>query len=519
MRDVDSMSRIEIIADFEKYCEYILPNVLRERIRPFHRVIMRAIDDAINGRGPRRLIITMPPRHWKTLIGRNCFMTYMFGRYPDMNGIYACYNEDFAGGAKSEVSKILSSDEYKWLFPDARTRSTIDDIEDIDRSVRKTKKDTSRKISSVNSAGMQTFVGRGNALTGIGGHYLVADDLYKDMEEAQSIKVSEGIWNWFTRVFQTRRDHVKGGAIELVFYTRWMSDDVIGRMIAFNDSNTDPNYQSFKVLRFAAERDEDEGEESTYDPRAIGESLDPAFVSEYARAKKNPEEWMAMYQQKPLDVKGLLFETALMGVYTYPMKWQYVVITVDATFGENAQTTDRCGIEVWARVDNKYWLIEFVNKKLSYPDLRTVVKNLALKYENYWAIVIEEAANGCALIDDMRLVFPRVIGVKPQGKSKRERAQMILPVYQGGQIMIPSTDLCPNISEFVIELARFSGTQKNEKDDLVDAMVMAITYFEQFGFMLGATLVDAIPRGGVSYPNRIQGDNQWQNGRGIGRLR
>lgn len=505
------MNRVDIISSFSRYCEFILPQVLREKIRPFHRVMMDAIDDAINNRGPRRIIMTMPPRHWKTMIGRNCFMTYMFGRYPDRIGVYATYNEDFAENGKDEVAKILASEEYKWLFPNARTRSTTEELEDIDRSIRKTKKDTAKRISSVNSRGDLHFVGRGNALTGIGAHFLVADDLYKDQQEAESEKISRSIMDWFEKVFLTRREPK---AIELIFYTRWLSNDVIGKLIEYNLNNKDPNYETYRILRFAAEKDEADFDEDTYDTRALGEPLDPDRVAEYARAKKDANTWMAMYQQKPLDVKGLLFELGLFGRYSYPMVGGLRVISVDANYTKDSQTTDRTGITVWKKINNKYYLERIINRKMNYTELRTVVSNLAQEYSDYWAIVIEEAANGVALIDDMRTVFPRIIGVKPHGKTKRERAQMILPVVQSGGVMIPTKEICDNIDEFMTEVSRFTGTQKNEKDDLVDSMVMAITYFEQFAYLHGSTLIDTIPRQQALYTGQqrvpMQERGRWQ---------
>lgn len=487
-------TRREIIEDFEKYCEYICPEVLKPQIGWYHRFIMRQINAAINGTGPSRVSILMPPRHWKTLIGRDWFMSYMFGRFPEKIGVYATYNEDFANDAKDKVAAILASEKYMWLFPNARTRNTSEDFEEMDKATKRTKKDTAKKISNVNSSrGEMNFVGRGNALTGIGSHFSVLDDPYKDEEEAISEKINASIWGWFSKVFSTRAEP---GNITLIFYTRWISNDIIGRLEQEALENTDPNYIPFKFIRFAAEKDNFEHPlyDTSFDTRALGEPLDPRRISIYAQAKKDHYKWMAMFQQTPLDNIGFLIDISWFARYSIPMRVNTILIAVDANGKENSTTVDRTGIGVWGKIGNKIYLIEIINKKMNYPELKATVRALSEKYSNYWAIIIEDASNGAPLIQDMqRSGFRRVIGVEPQGKSKRQKVSLVIPIIQSGVVHIPTHHICPNVNEFLLECSRFTGILKDEKDDLVDQMMLALSFYDRFSYLENVKLVSTVP--------------------------
>ncbi|MTW38275.1 hypothetical protein GM541_14590, partial [Streptococcus pneumoniae] len=72
-----------------------------------------------------------------------------------------------------------------------------------------------------------TAVGAGGAITGKGSDVLLIDDLYKDLEDAQSPTQSEKIWEWFRAVAYTR---LAPKASVIMVMTRWDENDIIGRI-------------------------------------------------------------------------------------------------------------------------------------------------------------------------------------------------------------------------------------------------------------------------------------------------
>jgi predicted phage terminase large subunit-like protein len=136
---------------------------------------------------------------------------------------------------------------------------------------------------------------------------LIVDDLIKDDKEAQSQAIRDQAWNWFTKVAMTRR---MGRKIVILTFTRWHSDDPIGRL-------TDPENPYFnrkmaeriKVINFPAIAEDD-------DPlgRKPGEPLWPdgpdkfdlAFLEE--QRSLDPLGFAALYQQRPSLLDGDLFK-------------------------------------------------------------------------------------------------------------------------------------------------------------------------------------------------------------------
>lgn len=484
--------RDEVIADYEKYCRWMAGDDFN--VQWFHEFVIdqikESIDRSIMGDSSAKSFL-MPPRHGKTQLAGRYFMTYMFGRFPDKKILYATYNEQQAKDIKDEIEVMLNSQEYLAIFPKSRTRDNSD-IYEIDKSVRKTIKNTAFKISNTSSlTGSITFVGRGSSTTGKGYDIVIIDDPYKDMAEALSQQVNKGIWRWYLASVDNRTDTGSAinvaGSIIFMFYTRWSSKDIIGKLLDYNKSNIDPHYVPLEVFKFSAERQDDD---LWYDKRNEGEPLDPSKIHKYAIQKKDPEIWMASYQQNPIDEFGAMFQLQWMSRFVSTAYLKQILIVVDANYKEKSKTVDRTGIIVFGTLNRRYYPIEIINKKMDYPELLCVVSMLAKKYP-YWAIVIEDKANGTALIPDMRQKFSRVVGVEPKGKSKRERAQLILPIVQGGGLLLPDISLCHNVTELITQLMTFSGNE-GEQDDLVDCVIYALSYYEEFGAYLGQEVIKMV---------------------------
>jgi predicted phage terminase large subunit-like protein len=485
--------RIHILSDFTRYAAYMAPEDFE--LQFYHKVITQSVNDAIAGTGTQRNMYFMPPRHGKTTLCGDLFLTYMFGRFPEKMGLYATYNESLAEERRNSVASILASKKYLDLFPNARTRSTVEDLSHIQRSRRKGIKDTAFRISNIDSArGSLTFAGRDSGISGIGFHYAVVDDPYKNKAEAQSLKVNESVKKWFSSEFITRQEK---GQIVFVFYTRRSVDDLAGMVIEQNRKATDEHYRRWSIYCFSAERTaSNEFNQDSYDPRKPGEPLDLGRRAAYADAKMNDEVWTSEYQQEPLDAKGALFDISMFGRYVFPVMPHQVIISVDANFKKKSETVDQAGITVWSIIQNKLYLLHFVSRKMSYPELKAEVRDLAMRYrECYWFILVEEAANGYALIDELKMQFPNVLGVSPHGKTKRERAQYALPMFMDGGVMLPSSGLCPNIHEFIKQFQVFRGLDDNEVNDLVDSSVQVMNFLQKFRLYQGQNLVTSVSNG------------------------
>ena len=86
----------------------------------------------------------------------------------------------------------------------------------------------------IGRSGELLSVGREGALTGNRVDCFILDDLYKDAMEAQSPVVRENCWEWYTSVVRTR---MHNASRELIVFTRWHEEDLIGRLCKSENVN------------------------------------------------------------------------------------------------------------------------------------------------------------------------------------------------------------------------------------------------------------------------------------------
>ena len=268
----------------------------------FHRTYYRLLGEFAHGR-VRRLIVTMPPQHGKSVGASTLLPAYLLGLDPDMRIAVASYSSSLASKFNRRVQRIIDSQEYAAIFPDTRIKQgarpsnyirTADEVEIIDRR------------------GGLLSVGREGSLTGNRVDCFILDDLYKDAMEANSPVVRENCLDWYTSVVRTRMHNTSR---ELIVFTRWHEDDLIGTL---TEREHVVPFRSWSDLEGLAEDDwlhiNFEAVKSSpateIDPRAAGEALWPAQQDLRlleAKRRLDPMQFECMYQGRPAPREGLLY--------------------------------------------------------------------------------------------------------------------------------------------------------------------------------------------------------------------
>lgn len=188
-------------------------------LQPFHRAYYRVLEAFAAGR-IRRLIVTMPPQHGKSVGATTLLPAYVLGLDPDLRVAIASYSGALASKFNRRVQRIVESREYAALFPATTIKQgakppgyirTVDEVEVIGRR------------------GGLLSVGREGSLTGNRVDCFILDDLYKDALEANSPIVRANCWEWYTSVVRTR---MHNASRELIVFTRWHEEDLIGTLAA-----------------------------------------------------------------------------------------------------------------------------------------------------------------------------------------------------------------------------------------------------------------------------------------------
>ena len=268
----------------------------------FHAAYYRVLDAFASGL-VRRLIVTVPPQHGKSTGSSVLLPAYVLGLDPELSVAVASYSASLAQRFGRRVQRLMDSAAYASLFP-----RTV--IKGAGRPQGYTRSAELAEI--IGTSGSLTCVGREGSLTGSRIDLVVIDDLYKDALEAGSPAVRENCWEWYTSVVRTRMHNLSR---ELVVFTRWHEEDLIGRIRSREPvseltrwaqlGSTPPEtwlYLNFEALK--------ESPPTEIDPRPAGEPLWPSRHSaELLCAKRRLDSlrFECMYQGRPSCAEGLLY--------------------------------------------------------------------------------------------------------------------------------------------------------------------------------------------------------------------
>ena len=196
--------------------------------------------------------------------------------------------------------------------------------------------------------------------------------------------------------------------------------------------------------------------------------------------------WQALYQGAPSPATGTILEPTNYRTYNTPQTTPgpngtqllpnpgpdtQLIQSWDMTF-KATNTSDYVVGQIWLRRGHNFYLIDQVRGRYNFTETVNQVRALTAKYPQAITKLIEDKANGPAVIDTLRSTTNGIIPVNPQG-GKEARAHAIAPYHEAGNIHLPAPELAPWVSELTEETRAFPH---GKHDDQIDAMTQAITY-------------------------------------------
>lgn len=254
------------------------------KLAAHHRLIARHLE-AVERGDIKRLMITMPPRHGKSMLASEFFPAWYIGRNPDHYVVTATYAQELADDFGRKVKNQIEDDSYKAIFPGV---SLADDSKSAKRF--HIDGNTGGYEHSTGQRGAFYAVGVGGPLTGRGAHLLLIDDPVKNREDAESEVIRKKTKDWYTSTAYTRL--MPGGRI-VVIQTRWHEDDLAGWL------QEEHKHEGWVVLDLPAINDDGEA--------LWPEQYDIPALEQIKRALP-PRDWSALYQQRPSPDTGDYFK-------------------------------------------------------------------------------------------------------------------------------------------------------------------------------------------------------------------
>lgn len=423
-------------------------------------VIADAVRDVENGKS-RRLILAMPPRSGKSTLTTQHAPAWILRQHPDWPIALVSHDPTLAISWGRQIRRWVEDGHVGdvQIAPDAGAVSE-----------------------------WQTTVGGGvlsrstrGSMTGRGARVMLIDDPHKDFVEAHSATERQRVWDWWLTVAQTR---LEPPSLVACVMTRWHDDDLVGRLIS-GEHEGDPD--EWTVVRIPAIAEED-------DPlgRALGDPLLSPLLEEtreealqrWGDVKRavGTYAWSALYQQRPAPSSGSIFDVSWWRYWTRDparvtddgrvvllpdLGRAYHVESWDMAF-KDTKASDFVVGQRWARLGAKRYLLDQTRGRWAFTE--TTRRVVEFSAPGTMKRLIEDKANGTAVLDTLREVVDGLVAVNPRD-GKEVRARSITPEVEAGNVLLPHPSEAAWVADLLSELRNFPH---DAHDDQVDAMTQAL---------------------------------------------
>lgn len=400
----------------------------------------------------RNLVINMPPRHMKSMLVSVFWPTWEWATRPERRWLFASYAQSLSTRDSLKCRRIIESPWYQRNWGRVYGLTT-------DQNVKQRFDNT--------ATGYRIAASVGSAITGEGADRLVSDDPHS-VREAESEAVRERTLSWWDEVMSTRGNDPRT-ATRVIVMQRVHESDLSGHVLAQG---------GYEHLCLPAEYEPRASIETGIgwrDPRTVeGELLWPERFGpdELADLKVRLGSYAAagQLQQRPSPAEGGRVKRGWWQRYTVPpARFDEVIQSWDMAF-KDLKTSDFVVGQVWGRVGAECYLLDQIRGRLDFPATVQAVRDLKAKWPATGALLVEDKANGTAVIATLKSKVPGLIAVNPEG-GKQSRIAAVAPFIEAGNVRIPEPERAPWVGDYVEEHAQFPN---GAHDDQVDATSQAL---------------------------------------------
>ncbi len=313
-----------------------------------------------------------------------------------------------------------------------------------------------------------------------------------NIKQIESDTVRQGAVDWWDQVMSTRINDPRIGA-RVVIMQRSHEYDLAGHLI---------EQGGYEVLRLPVEYEPKFHCTTSIgfqDPRTEeGELLCPArFTRADVNALKRSLRSYgsaAQLQQRPAPLEGGVVKRTWWRYYRErPKTFDEVLLSLDCTFKALDESDFVVG-QAWGRVGPDKYLLDQMRGRMTFTKTVNAFLDLVDRWPDAHAKLIEDKANGSAVLDVLSSRISGLIAVEPQG-GKLARAQAISPEMEAGNVYIPDPALNPWVNDYIEEWALFPN---GAHDDQVDATSQALLRFSRrkrkgFAPLISETRVSHFP--------------------------
>lgn len=418
----------------------------------------------------RHLIINVPPGHAKSLLTGVFWPAWVWIDHPQARWLFSSYREPLAIRDSVRCRRLIESEWYQQRWGGRFQLRT-----DQNQKQRFENDRTGYRIVVPMSAG-----------TGERGDYVVVDDPHS-VDQAESDAQRAAAVDWWKGSMATRLNNPSQGH-KVVIQQRLHEADLTGDLLLRG---------GYEHLCLPAEFEPERRCRTSIgweDPRsAAGELLWPqranhAVLDGY-KVSLGSYRYAGQFQQRPAPAEGGMLKRHWwrywqpLGLNLPPVPVKHpdgtiehrqavelpgrldqVIQSWDMSFKDTKNADYVVGQVQAAHGANRY-LLDQVRDRLDLPGTLLAVRRVSAQWPDAHLKLVEDRANGPAVIQSLRHRIAGLVEVNPEG-GKISRAAGASPQLESGNWYLPHPMLKPWVEGFIEECAAFPG---GANDDQVDA--------------------------------------------------
>jgi len=446
------------------------------------------------------LIVNIPPGFAKSMICAVFMPAWVWIRKPDYRFLFSSYKAEYAIRDSVKCRTLIRSNWYqeRWgnrfqLKADQNEKSKFEN----DRT-------GYRETTSV--------------ATGTGARaMLVCCDDPMSLDQAASDAERQRANDWWSRTMTTRLNDLKTGHL-LLIQQRLHEEDTTAVCLqhgGYEHLYLPNEFESDRACKTSIWQDPRTQESQLLWPAKVG----PEEVAVLKR-KLGSYHYSGQYQQRPSPSGGGIFKKHWWRYWIYktiaappvvvrladgtmlkifpvilPDELDQQVQSWDMAF-KDLNTSDYVAGGVWGTKKADRYLLEQVRDRLGFPETVAAVKAMTKRWPKANLKLVEDKANGPAVIQALRHEISGLVAVVPDG-GKIARAQAVSPQVESGNVYLPHPSIAPWVEAFVEECSTFPN---GKYDDQVDQMTQALNRMRA---------MVAVKQNPIPTPVYGRGDRSW----------
>lgn len=434
--------------------------------------------------GISRLVINVPPRTGKSTTVSVAWPTWAWIHNPELRFLFTSYAERLAVRDARKSRQLINDAWYqdRWgekfsMLGDQNEKSRYEN----------------------DKGGYRLSSSFGGSTTGEGGDIVVADDPHKAKDAMESeLKREEVLEEWDT-TFSTRLNDPKTGAFVIIMQ-RLHEKDLTGHVLGqggYVHLCLPMEYSPTHPFTWPRDPRTEPGE--LLQPDRFGEDeVENLKLGLGARAAAG------QLQQLPSPEDGDYFKRADLEQFWLPRKsvpcstcaaqgwvgadmsivcprchgigdlgWypevDEILLSWDMSFKKTSSSSYVVGA-VWGKKGSRRYLLDLTRARMGFTETVAAFKAQVEKWPNANAKLVEEKANGAAVIDVLKKEVGGIIALNPTD-SKQARASAVGPQFEAHDVIVPHPSIAPWVNDWIEEHVKFDA---GENDDQVDTTTQAL---------------------------------------------